>query len=346
MSDGRQGSVAEQGTPAGSLADAVDDYRRIRSEIERGVLPLATSVDGREFTFQASLHQLQLQTGGYVVLEDEGGNRRLGQVLTMRPESALAPDLGLEGVSSSMLIRFARGEGVILDGDLRPFHDALARPAEPSEVDSWLAQVRPNRSALTIGELLLAPGVAAALDSGGFNRHTFMCGQSGSGKTYSLGLVLEQLLVGTSLRMVILDPNSDYIRLSDVQDGVDPAVAAEYAAAASGVSVWQNDPGAAHPLQLQFVDVDPAAQAAVFGLDPIRDREEYAALAGVLAAAEKGRAVISDPDDLLSSENPDTRRLGLRAANLGVFNWSVWSHGRGRSLVDELLGADFSLPGR
>ena len=183
----------------------------------------------------------------------------------------------------------------------------------------------------------LRQGVAATLDSGGFNRHTFMCGQSGSGKTYSLGLVLERLLAGTSLRMVILDPNSDYIRLSEVRDGADPAVAAEYAAAASGVSVWQNDPGAAHPLQLQFLDVDPAAQAAVFGLDPIRDREEYAALAGVLAAAEKGRAVISGPDALLSSENPDTRQLGLRAANLGVFNWSVWSHGRGRSLVDELL---------
>ena len=69
----------------------MDDYRRIRSEIERSVLPLATSVDGREFAFQASLHQLQLQTGGYVVLEDEGGDRRLGQVLTVRPESALAP---------------------------------------------------------------------------------------------------------------------------------------------------------------------------------------------------------------------------------------------------------------
>ncbi len=336
MSAGGLGSATEQGTTAGSLADAVDDYRRIRSELERDVLPLATSVDGRQFTFQASLHQLQLQTGGYVVLEDDGGDRRLGQILTMRPDSALAPDLGIEGLNSSMLIRFARGEGVILDGDLRPFHDALARPAEPSEVDSWLAQVRPNRSALSIGELLLAPGVAAALDSGGFNRHTFMCGQSGSGKTYSLGLVLERLLVGTSLRMVILDPNSDYVRLSEVRDGADPAVVAEYAAAASGVSVWQNDPGAAHPLQLQFLDVDPAAQAALLGLDPIRDREEYAALAGILAAGQKGRAVISGPDALLSSENPDTRRLGLRAANLGVLNWSVWSHGRGRSLVDEL----------
>ena len=193
----------------------------------------------------------------------------------------------------------------------------LGRRNPAKSMHGW-HQVRPNRSALTIGELLLAPGVAAALDAGGFNRHTFMCGQSGSGKTYSLGLVLEQLLVGTSLRMVILDPNSDYVRLSEVRDSADPAVAAEYAAAASGVSVWQNDPGAAHPLQLQFIDIDPAAQAAVFGLDPIRDREEYAALSGILAGSEKGRAVISDPEALLSSDNPDTRQLGLRAANLGV----------------------------
>ncbi len=59
------------------------------------------------------------------------------------------------------------------------------------------------------------------------------CGQSGSGKTYSLGLVLERLLVGTSLRMVILDPNSDYVRLSEVRGGTDPAIAAEYATAAA-----------------------------------------------------------------------------------------------------------------
>jgi uncharacterized protein len=335
MSDGSAGSAAEQVTPTGSLTDLVDEYRRVRDEVERSILPLATSVDGRQFTFQASLHGLQLQTGGYVVLEGEGENQ-LGQILTMRPDTASAPDLGLDTMMSSMMIRLARGQGVILEGALRPFHDAHVRVAESGEVDAWFERGRPNRSALTIGELLLAPGVAATLDSGGFNRHTFMCGQSGSGKTYSLGLVLEQLLVGTSLRMVILDPNSDYIRLSEVRDTADPAVAADYATAARGVSVWQNDAGAEHPLHLQFMDLDPAARAAVLGLDPIRDREEYAALSGILAGSEEGRAVISGPEALLSSDNPDTRRLGLRAANLGVFDWSIWSRGRGRSLVKEL----------
>jgi len=335
MSDGKASSAAEQVTPSGSLTDLAEEYRRTRAEVESSILPLATSVDGRQFTFQASLHGLTLQTGGYVVLEGDE-ERRFGQVLSMRSDSESAPDLGSETMRSSMLIRFARGEGVILEGDLQPFHDAVVRPAESGEVDSWLQRVQPNRSALIIGELLLAPGVAATLDAGGFNRHSFMCGQSGSGKTYSLGLVLERLLLGTSLRMIILDPNSDYVRLSEARDNADPAAAAEYAAATTGISVWQNDPGAAHPLQMQFLDIDPAAQAAVFGLDPIRDREEYAALSGILAAGEKGRAVISGPDALMSSDNPDTRRLGMRAANLGVLNWSIWSRGRGRSLVDEL----------
>ena len=72
------------------------------------------------------------------------------------------------------------------------------------------------------------------------------------------------------------------------------------------------------------------------GLDPIKDREEHAALSGLLAAGDKGRPLISGLDALVSSDNPDVRQLGLRAANLGVLNWSIWSRGQGRSLVEEL----------
>jgi hypothetical protein len=95
-------------TPAESLADVVDEYRKVRGEIERGILPLATSVDGRQFTFQASLHDLEFQTGGYVVLEGEGV-RRLGQILTMRSDSETAQALGLEVIKSTVQVRLARG---------------------------------------------------------------------------------------------------------------------------------------------------------------------------------------------------------------------------------------------
>ncbi|HEY2879113.1 ATP-binding protein [Nocardioides sp.] len=319
---------------AGSLTDRLSEYRARREELERGVLPLATSVDGRRFTLQASLHGLALQAGGYVVIEGDGPTC-LGQVLTLRPDSMPAPDFLSRG-STVTQVRGARGEGIVLDGPNRTFHDASVRPATHEEVDAWMVRVRPARSALTIGELLLAPGVTAALDAGGFNRHTFMCGQSGSGKTYSLGLVLEQLLMETSLRMVILDPNSDYVRLSDVRDHQDANLAARYASAAGDVAVWQNHPDAAQPLRLRFAEVEAAAQAALLGLDPILDREEHAALSALLAAGHEDRPLITGLDELVSSANPDVRQLGLRAANLGVMNWSIWSGGQGRSLVEEL----------
>jgi len=211
----------------GPSVDRMDESRHGREEWERAIVPQASSVDGRQFAFQASLFDLTMQTGGYVVLERDG-DRRIGQILTLRAETASAADLGLAAPLSTARIRLARGEGVILDGELRPFHDHHARAATPGEVAAWLERERPNRSTLTIGDLLLAPGVPAALDAGGFNRHTFMCGQSGSGKTYSLGLVMERLLVETSLRIIILDTNSDYVRLAETREVVDDATAQSY----------------------------------------------------------------------------------------------------------------------
>ena len=61
---------------------------------------------------------------------------------------------------------------------------------------------------LTIGTMTDDAGTSVQLDARRFNRHTFWCGQSGSGKTYALGVVLEQLLLHTELPMLILDPVS------------------------------------------------------------------------------------------------------------------------------------------
>ena len=65
----------------------LDSFRAVRRDIEASVLPLATSVDGRRFTFQASLYSLQLQVGSYAVLDGGGGVPRLGQVLALDRKS-------------------------------------------------------------------------------------------------------------------------------------------------------------------------------------------------------------------------------------------------------------------
>src|SRR4029078_13665572 len=79
-----------------------------------------------------------------------------------------------------------------------------------------------------IGELIMRPGVRFGLDAGGLDRHPFFCGQSGSGKAYALGTILEQLLLETSLRLIVLDPNSDFVRLGEIRESVGEDVAARY----------------------------------------------------------------------------------------------------------------------
>ena len=45
-------------SPEPGLVPLVQNYRDARRELEASVLPLATSLDGRRFSFQASLHGL------------------------------------------------------------------------------------------------------------------------------------------------------------------------------------------------------------------------------------------------------------------------------------------------
>ena len=68
----------------------------MRRRIEEDVLPLATSLDGRRFTYQASLHGLALEPGSYVMLEHDG-RPRLGQVVTLELARSAGPDLSYPG---------------------------------------------------------------------------------------------------------------------------------------------------------------------------------------------------------------------------------------------------------
>ena len=194
---------------------------------------------------------------------------------------------------------------------------------------AWLQRSDRRYAQLQLGELALAPGVPCLADAGGFNRHTFLCGQSGSGKTYSLGVMLERLLIETDLRVVVLDPNSDFVRLGDVRGGADPALAERYQEAARGVAVYSSGAPGGRRLRLHAAEIDPATQAALLRLDPIQDREEYAALAELLAREGPPRLEALTEDD-----SPERRRLGLRIRNLGIERFTVWAPGEAGSVLD------------
>ncbi|UPG66618.1 ATP-binding protein [Gordonia hongkongensis] len=158
-----------------------------------------------------------------------------------------------------------------------------------------------------------------------FNRHTFWCGQSGSGKTYALGVVLEQLLLRTRLPLLILDPNADFTRLPETRGTADPTAAD--AIAASDIRVLHSTRRDGPQLRTRFLTLPLAAKAAVLQLDPIADADEY----NVLLHADATLTETSDQttylDALRSSADPGHQRLAKRIENLQVLDWALWARG-------------------
>ena len=347
-------------TPEDSVAfrERLATARRIWQE-RLQAFPLAHSTDGRTFSYHAPL-TYDLSTGGYLRIQIANGAAYLGQVVSKEIATLQGPSIQVAGdaaqsedagavshMSFRIDIRRIEGTGNLLgrleDGVLRPtgrddrFEGASLAPASEDDVALFLAGRLARRARLDIGRVVHGSGSARALlDAAGFNRHTFMCGQSGSGKTYSLGVVLERILTETELRLVILDPNSDFVRLAEMRpaDGAsdDPTLAdlrARYEQVRDRIRVLR--PGSPsvtdrESLRIRFSDLDRTEQGLVLGLDPIRDRREFDALRSVVERLGTDRYDLHMILQATRMEFSDEmRELGLRISNLGVAGWDVWA---------------------
>ena len=123
--------------------------------------------------------------------------------------------------------------------------------------------------------------------------------------------------VETDLRIVILDPNSDFVRLGRAargrRPGARPSAGRRWRRRRSPSTRRQRRGrrAAAAPLRRRS---RPPTQAALLRLDPVADREEYAELAALLAEGRPERVA-----RLAASDRPEARaarRSGSR--NLGV----------------------------
>ena len=180
-----------------------------------------------------------------------------------------------------------------------------------------------------MGSLAASPGVPARLLAHRFNRHTFWCGQSGSGKTYALGVLIEQLLAHTELPIVIFDPNGDFVRLPEVRAdaaGEDAELLRGRDIRVLRPGVGPVGPGSAGHLRARFTDLPMPLKAAMLRLDPLIDRQEYNSL---LHLEEKFSLL--DAAVLLTwlRESPDSAHnaLALRIDNLGLLGWQIWAGG-------------------
>lgn len=353
-------------------------FREARRKYQErfGVLAIANSIDGRTFTFRAPL-SLQLNPGDYARIVTDSGVVLIGQIHeraifdVQGPQVSIA-DTGVDLEASGLSVNEAsihlqasiiRGSGVIV-GQIAPtivkpivdassnagFVDAEIAVATADDLrlsyEKW-ANARPT---LEVGHVRSAnDSLAAVFDARGFNRHTFLCGQSGSGKTYSLGVVLEQLLVHTDLRVAVLDPNADYVKLKTLHpgrnagvDGTEGAEIDRYQRRLSTLKIMRPLPEAgdgSEPLRIRFSDLSRDDQARVLALDPLADREEYDAFRGLARGLGRSHYQLRDVEDAGRQDlSASARQVLLRISNLGITDWAVWANERESSLADTLEG--------
>jgi DNA helicase HerA-like ATPase len=276
----------------------------------------ASSPDGR--TIAVTTGGSGAAAPGDIVLLRSGDTTYVGQVL--EPQTT-----GSDGVerSTGLLVGAMRPDGTVDRSARAPFADASVGPAAAETLEALQAAVG---ATLPIGTW--SPSgvtVPARLRPQGFGRHTFLCGQSGSGKTYALGVLLEQLLLGTDLRMVVLDPNADYVRLGTPRPDAPADLAQRLAATDVRVLAADGaDREGSEPLRMRFMTMPVAARAALLRLDPLRDRDEYNHFLHLSDSSGSTKG-IEDLVHHMRERGGTGEALAQRIENLGLLDWEVWA---------------------
>ncbi len=305
------------------------------------ITPIAYSSNGHDVGFAGPV-ELGVEVGGMAIVDLPDDAQLVVQVRDLRvvEREALTIDVDVSGLVPGATAATVRpmfhslsGSGIVLGrtdasgftalSETTPFGERPIRAAAPAELSSIIDALDGDGTTVDIGTVA-GTDAPARLRATGFARHTFMCGQSGSGKTYTTGVLFERLLAATTLPIVVLDPNSDHVHLGALQHQDDVSANAErYRKVAPGVAVARaRGLDAAYTLCADFSDVPLEVQARLLRLDPIDDLDGYASLrrlTGALGASYSIADVAA-----AATRDPATADLATRIENLQLASWSLW----------------------
>jgi DNA helicase HerA-like ATPase len=357
-------ALDDTGTKLESVSNLATQYDRVRRGSADATLPakpIAFSVDGRTFGYEAQVRQA-FRVGSYVSIKTKDANY-LGQVTAQDVATRDGPQYGIIATSNAGLVmggvskgshfldrvrfRYVQGGGELIgrltpDGieraaEGRAFDEAELEPASGDMIALHLTATDTTR--LDIGYALGVepPGkVRVQLQPKGFYRHTFMCGQSRSGKTFALGVMLERLLLADgAFRIIILDPNSDFVRIDKIRakDQYDKTLIApcsneEYSAIksqlSSSIRILRPLPFNPSTLKVRLSDLDPGEQGAVLQLHPTRDLDAFNTFSRVVEGMGGPYSWEIIKNALVSDARPSALDLIRRIQNLRVADWRVW----------------------
>jgi len=283
-----------------------------------------------------------------------------------------------------LLARVEADEGgwtAVLGSDVRRHAGGVTIQHAPDEaVESFVAQAcRTKGPTLRVGALLgVSRPVQVRLLPQGLKRPTGLFGQTGAGKSYALGVIVEELILKTKANVVILDPNGDFVRfkddlrrLNEINDGTNQCSVAQaeldslrsiHAQKRERIALLSAD-ASVHGARRKFLrlsDLDQREVTAALRLDRAAHPEEYHFLASARdkLATLSGKEGPSYSVDALEkfirtagAQSPvaatkrTAERLGRALLNSNLASLSIWGSASGNEstlvsfLTDDKLQA-------
>jgi hypothetical protein len=175
--------------------------------------------------------------GGFVLLDRTSG-QPLGQVTDARLEYTVGEQEEVPGFSMNrtpptrrvgsygsisgegvMLGEWTEGKFVLGDGGRKAEGDyTYMDPAKDDMVEGYFSAAyaaAENKVPFSVGRLLCSDAnVDVKLLAAGFSRPTGLFGQSGSGKSFALGSIIEGLMHHSQVDIIVMDPNGDFLGLN------------------------------------------------------------------------------------------------------------------------------------
>jgi len=152
-------------------------------------------------------------------------------------------------------------------------------------------------SGIDIGSLVTRDEVHVLIDPNGFRRHVAVIAQTGAGKSYLVGLILEKLLpLGATI--LVFDPNSDYVMIRKDRKGGSTEFAEDVVVyrppGVGGRRYSDDDIGGAEDYTIDFSSLTSDEVAEVAGIP-----EKWAVIREAITEALKGLEGIYYPQQLL-----------------------------------------------
>ena len=181
------------------------------------------------------------------------------------------------------------------------------RSTPPRTTSCGASSPASSRTSISLGTLFNRRGVEVKLDPNGLSRHLAIIAQTGAGKSYLAGKILEDLL-GLGATIIVLDPNSDYVQLRKViEDERVPYRQARLTEHAGRIDLYrvpgiqnrrysEDLVGPSRPYTIRFSDLEAEDLCDVAGVPQNAERIREAV--GNACARLRQRHVDFDPTDL------------------------------------------------